>query len=98
LVRIVTTHYRCKRPPRKRKAVALEMPAVVAREGSRRLGSDKTPAEVGVKPRHSGEAVHSVAQPAANDDGKPAIVTTTNRKRLKAIFARVIRRGGLCLS
>ena len=27
--RIVTTHYRYKRPPRTRKAVALDMPAVV---------------------------------------------------------------------
>ena len=26
---IVTTHYRYKRPPRKRKAVALEVPAIV---------------------------------------------------------------------
>ena len=27
---IITTHYRYKRPPRKRKAVALEAPAVIA--------------------------------------------------------------------
>jgi hypothetical protein len=29
---IVTTHYRYKRPPRKRKAVALDVPAVVKKE------------------------------------------------------------------
>ena len=37
---IVTTHYRYKRPPRKRKAVALEVPAIVtvAREKLGRVG------------------------------------------------------------
>jgi hypothetical protein len=29
MARIVTTHYRYKRPPRKKKAVALEVPAVL---------------------------------------------------------------------
>jgi hypothetical protein len=29
MTRIVTTHYHYKRPPRKREAVALEVPAVV---------------------------------------------------------------------
>jgi hypothetical protein len=33
---IVTTHYRYKRPPRKRKAVTLEVPAIVTAKGSRR--------------------------------------------------------------
>jgi hypothetical protein len=32
MTRIVTTTYRYKRPPRKRKAVALEVPAVVTRK------------------------------------------------------------------
>ena len=36
MTRIVTTTYRYKRPPRKRKAVALEVPAVVT--GKPRLG------------------------------------------------------------
>ena len=31
MTRIVTTRYRYKRPPRKRKAVALEVPVIVAR-------------------------------------------------------------------
>jgi hypothetical protein len=88
MTRVVTTTYRYKPPSKKRKAVALEVPAVVAREGSRRLGSDKTAAEVYVKPpRLSGEATQSVAQPAAKDDRKPAIVTTTSLKRLKQLCA-----------
>jgi hypothetical protein len=29
MTRIVTAHYRCKRPPRKRKAMALKVPALV---------------------------------------------------------------------
>ena len=36
MTRIVTTTYRYKRPPRKRKAVALEAPAVVTTKRSRR--------------------------------------------------------------
>ena len=36
MTRIVTTHYRYKRPPRKRKAVALEVPAIVTAKSSRR--------------------------------------------------------------
>jgi hypothetical protein len=84
MTRIVTMHYRYK--PRKRRAAPLAGPAVVAREGSPRLGSDKTVAEVDVKPpRLPGEATQSVAQPAANDDRKPAIVTTADRKRLKLL-------------
>lgn len=31
MIRIVTTHYRYKRPPRKRKAVALDVPAIVSK-------------------------------------------------------------------
>jgi hypothetical protein len=34
---IVTTHYRYKRPPRKRKAVALDVPVVVTKGGTKRL-------------------------------------------------------------
>ena len=33
--RIVTTHYRYKRPPKKRKAVALEAPAIVTKRAPR---------------------------------------------------------------
>jgi hypothetical protein len=34
--RIVTTHYRYKRPPRTKKAVALEVPTIVAKANKRR--------------------------------------------------------------
>ena len=34
---IVTAHYRYKRPPKRRKAVALEVPAIVARAKKKRL-------------------------------------------------------------
>jgi hypothetical protein len=36
MTRIVTTAYRYKRPPRKRKAVALDVPAIVTTKRSRR--------------------------------------------------------------
>jgi hypothetical protein len=49
MTRIVTTHYRYKRPPRKRKAVALEAPAIVTTKSSRRPpigGTEEAAAEV----------------------------------------------------
>ena len=48
MTRIVTTHYRYKRPPRKRKAVALEAPAIITTKSSRRPvgGTEETAAEV----------------------------------------------------
>jgi hypothetical protein len=67
MTRIVTTHYRYKRPPRKRKAVALEAPAIV-RAGKRadlRQKSDEIPP---VSPT-----------PPANDDRKSAIVTVKRK-------------------
>ena len=36
MTRIITTTYRYKRPPKKRKAVALEVPVIVATKRSRR--------------------------------------------------------------
>jgi hypothetical protein len=35
MARIVTTHYRYGRPPRKKKAIALEVPAIAARASKR---------------------------------------------------------------
>ena len=57
--RIVTSTYRYKRPPRKRKAVPLEGPAIV-RKGTAKPETPPAP---------------------ANDDRKPAIVTSTRRGR-----------------
>jgi hypothetical protein len=96
MTRIVTTHYRYKRPPRKRKAVAIEAPAVVTAKSSRHppvRGTKEAAAEVtraptpvregAVQPSTPREPARVIAQPPANDDRKPAIVTTTSRKRLK---------------
>ena len=47
MTRIVTTHYRYKRPPRKRKPVAIEAPAIVTAKSSRRPNLEaKAAAEV----------------------------------------------------
>ena len=80
--RIVTYVHRPKRPPRKRKAVALKVPAVVA---ARSAGNRQTPPPVDDKPEPA-------APPPANDDNptapappaaKSAIVTRASRKRAK---------------
>ena len=68
---IVTAHYRYKRPPKRRKAVALEVPAIVARAKKKRLRISALD-----KP---------APPPPANDDDKPppkpaAIVTVRRRK------------------
>jgi hypothetical protein len=57
--RIVTSPYRYKRPPRKRKAVLLEVPAIVVKRAP---------------PSQQANAPKPAAAPA-NDDRKPAIVT-----------------------
>jgi hypothetical protein len=69
---IITTHYRYKRPPRKRKAVALEAPSIVRKFAARAAKSadDVDPATL-----------------PASDDRKSAIVTTTSRKRLELLRA-----------
>jgi hypothetical protein len=82
MARIVTTAYRYKRPPKKRKAVALEMPAVVTAQRSRHPPRAKQaaaevvslPQSEAVQPKHIG---------AANDDQKPVIVTSISRKRAR---------------
>jgi hypothetical protein len=91
MTRIVTTHYRYKRPSRKRKAVAIEAPAVVTAKSSRRPVWGKTAAEVllhapvpggkgAVQPSTPREAAR-VAPPRANDDRKSAIVTVKRKSR-----------------
>ena len=60
MTRIVTTHYRYKRPPRKRKAVPLEASAVVKAKSNRRPNLEaKAAAEVPRAPvsREEGAAV-----------------------------------------
>jgi hypothetical protein len=80
VTRIVTTHYRYKPPPRKRKAVALKGPAIVRKRGR----ADAAP----VPPPDEPEPA---APPPANDDApakpapaaKRAIATSISRKRTK---------------
>ena len=79
---IITTHYRYKRPPRKRKAVALDAPAIVTKK-SRCPCSGVAAAELvsSTSPQEGGEAALSLARPAANDDRKPSIVTIKRKSR-----------------
>ena len=93
MTRIVTSTYRYKRPPRKRKAVAIEAPAIVTTKNSRRPGM--AAAEVSVTARHYDGATHPstpreakrVISPPhhsaspATDDRKPAIVTIKRKSR-----------------
>ena len=91
---IVTTSYRYKRPPRKRKAVALEAPAIVTAKSSHRLtGTKEAGPRLRSRPpsRQRGSALnqaHRARQhefaPPANDDRKTAIVTV--RRRGKRFF------------
>jgi hypothetical protein len=84
---IVRSTYRYKRPPRKRKAVALEAPAIVTTKSSRRRpvgGTEETAAEVqrapvperegAVQPSTPRAVERVISPPHANDDRKPAIV------------------------
>ena len=74
--RIVTTTYRYKPPPKKRKAVAIAGPAIVRKvKAAKGVHTADTP-----KP---GQA----PPPPANDDRKPAIVTTTSRSKRGRSFA-----------
>jgi hypothetical protein len=74
VTRIVTTAYRYKPPPRKRKAVALAGPAIVRKavslptDGQRKPGNDDRKPAPALRP---------------TDETKSAIVTTTSRKREK---------------
>jgi hypothetical protein len=82
---IVRSTYRYKRPPRKRKAVALEAPAIVTAKKSRRPVLGETAAEVmtlhapapetgAAQPSTPREAARVIAPPPANDDRKPVPV------------------------
>ena len=83
MTRIVTTHYRYKRPPGRKKPVALEVPAVVTAKSSRRPIGEKAAAEMPFAPvsGRKGAAQPSTPREAervaylANADRKPAIVT-----------------------
>jgi hypothetical protein len=89
ITRIVSYVHRSKRPPRQRKAVALDVPAIVATKRSHRptwkgdgsvLSSIAPPDQDGAaQPSTPGDAEHDRAVtslPPANDDRKSAIISS----------------------
>jgi hypothetical protein len=78
---IVTTHYRYKRPPRMRKAVAVDVPAIVA------------PAPMKKRARGPVIRLSTKGAEAVNDKGAPpwpaAIVTAKNPRRSRLGFGEV---------
>jgi hypothetical protein len=80
VARIVTTAYRHKRPPRKRKAVAIVGPAIV-RKRNKADAVPPTPAEDHTPPANDDR------KPPPPGARKPAIVTTASRKRATLIRA-----------
>jgi hypothetical protein len=68
MARIVTTNYRCKRPPKKRKPMAIKVPEVVTARDPKRVTKRQAPAEPEASPK------------PANDDRKARIVTTRPKR------------------
>ena len=88
MTRIVTSVPRPKRPPKKRKAVALDVPAVVTAKRSRHpLRVKQAAAEVmsRLNPRRRPNQAHRAMQttPRPTTIEKPAIVTSISRKRAR---------------
>jgi hypothetical protein len=77
VTRIVTTVHRYKRPPRKRKAVANKVPAIVRKRALSVEAANRSPAE-------KVEAHDIYPRQSANDDPKPAIVTVRRRGKRNA--------------
>jgi hypothetical protein len=78
--RIVRTAYRYKRPPKRKKPVALELPAVVkaadpAKAHRRTMPPPESTPAIPAVVRSSTKRAGASAVVAANDDRKPAIVT-----------------------
>ena len=78
MTRIVRTAYRYKRPPKRKKPVALEVPAVVkaadpekARRKRAAAPTESAPEMVNATIKRAGAS----AAPAANDGRKPAVLT-----------------------
>jgi len=84
-VAIVTSTYRYKRPPRKRKPVEIEVPAIVTIDPKTRVAGKPKPAPDAPTP--------------ANDDGKPpppaarksAIITVPDRKTVHRQMAKLMQ-------
>ena len=82
--RIVTSTYRYKRPPRKRKAVALEGPVIVTKRTA-------TPAKVAPPPANDDrKSAIVITSKRSKLRGEPEINTEADA-RVKAFLARVVR-------
>jgi len=97
MTRIVTTTYRYKRPPRKRKAVALEVPAVVQlskpgnrpeHQPARHPDDGKESAIVSTTSRKRLKLLRAEERSAVRDEDPEAMA------RVRAFFARNVRPGG----
>ena len=87
--RIVTTHYRYKRPPRKRKAVPLEGPAIV-RKGAAKPETPPAPANDERKP-----AIVTVKRRNSRFGDVPDMTLEEHRRRGDAadtLFREMVRR------
>jgi hypothetical protein len=73
MTRIVTTHYRYKPPPRKRKAVPLEAPAVVTPKRKRVLSTDRPKLE-------PASTIVQKAKPCNDNRPDPALLPTDGKK------------------
>jgi hypothetical protein len=79
MTHIVTTHYRYKRPPRKRKPIEIEGPAIVRKRGRADVVAPPTPVE---EPK-PGNDNRPAAATSPHDGTKSAIVTIKRRSRFR---------------
>jgi hypothetical protein len=86
MTRIVRTSYRYKRPPKRKKPVTLEMPAVITAKRSRRLIRKKAAAEIRGQAPASGRS--GAVQPSTPHEAAravPAAIITVRRKTARII-------------
>jgi hypothetical protein len=86
MTRIVTSAYRYKRPPRRKKPAALEVPAVVAAKRSRRLIWEKAAAELQLAP--VSKEKQGAVQPSTPREAArvvPAAIVTIKRQTARIL-------------
>ena len=83
MTRIVTSHYRYKRPPRKRQAAALEVPVVLK-------ATEPTKARKSVTPAESDATVVAPDAVALGDRVAPPSAIETIRRRKHAMLAHLL--------
>jgi hypothetical protein len=90
--RIVTTHYRYKRPPRKRKAVASEAPAVVRK--AKPSNDNRPEAELLPNPEKK-PAIVSARRPGKRSADVPDLTPEEHQRRANtadALWRELVRR------